>query len=305
MYQSVSEIQGVGPRMTEQLGSMGIATVKDLMEHFPFRYEDHAVRPIAEAQHEERLTVRGTVHSEPNLRFYGKNKNRLTVRVLVDGLLVQAVFFNQPYLKRQIQLGDIITVSGKLDKHRLVISGGTLKNSKNSVEEGLEPVYSVKGDVKITALRKFIRQAFEQYGDFVEEILPPQQLHAYRLMERKETLYQLHFPSSPSALKQAKRRMIYEELLLFQLKMQMFRKLEREGEIGQGKNYQEEAVRSFLESLPFPLTNAQNRVLKEILTDLRSEYRMNRLLQGDVGSGKTVVAGCALYANGKAVSKVL
>lgn len=300
MNQFVSEIQGIGPRMTEQLEAMGIITVQDLMEHFPFRYEDHAVRPIAEAQHEERITVRGTVHSEPNLRFYGKNKNRLTVRFLVDGLLVQAVFFNQPYLKRQIQLGDIITISGKLDKHRLVISGGTLKNSRNSVEEGLEPVYSVKGDVKITTLRKFIRQAFNQYGDFIEEILPPQLLKTYRLLDRKETLFQLHFPSSPASLKQAKRRMIYEELLLFQLKMQMLRKIEREGEVGQGKDYSKEEVRNFIGALPFPLTNAQKRVLREILADLHSDYRMNRLLQGDVGSGKTVIAGCALYANAKA-----
>ncbi|MDQ0253760.1 ATP-dependent DNA helicase RecG [Evansella vedderi] len=300
MNHPVSEIQGIGPRMMEQLESMGITTVQDLLEHFPFRYEDHAVRPIIEAQHEERITVRGTVHSEPSLGFYGRNKSRLTVRVLVDGLLVQAVFFNQPYLKRQIHLGDVITINGKLDKHRLMISGGTLKTKKDSVQEGLEPVYSVKGEVKINTLRKFIRQAIQQFGNQVEEILPPQLLNTYRLMDRAETIKQLHFPSNPEKLKQAKRRMIYEELLLFQLKMQMFRKIEREAEEGQQKNFTKEAVHEFMEKLPFPLTNAQNRVLKEILTDLGSEYRMNRLLQGDVGSGKTVIAGAALYVNAKA-----
>ncbi|MFA9557420.1 ATP-dependent DNA helicase RecG [Evansella sp. AB-rgal1] len=296
MNRPVSDITGVGPKMMEQLERMGIFTIQQVMEHYPFRYEDKAVRPIMEAQHDERITIRGTVHSEPELRFYGKNKARLTVRVLVDGLLVQAIFFNQPYLKRQISLGDTVVINGKLDKHRLVISGGTILKNRDENSEGLEPVYSLKGDMKITALRKLIRQTFVQFNEEIKEFLPPQLMATYRLMERKETLRQLHFPTSIDMLKQAKRRMIYEELLLFQLKMQFFRKKEREGDIGQKKVIQMEKIDAFITTLPFPLTNAQQRVLGEIMTDIQSEHRMNRLLQGDVGSGKTIVAGIALLS---------
>nr|WP_041808248.1 ATP-dependent DNA helicase RecG [Evansella cellulosilytica] len=296
MNQPVSKIHGVGPRMVEQLENMGIETVQQLIEHLPFRYEDHAVRRVTEAEHEERITVRGTVHSEPLLRFYGKNKSRLTVRVLVDGLLLQAVFFNQPYLKRQISLGEVITLSGKFDRHRLMLSGGTLKTTENNVNEGLEPVYSIRGNLKITALRKIIQQAFTQFEGQMEEILPSQLLTSYRLMGRAETIHQLHFPTSIEKLKQAKRRMIYEEFLLFQLKMQLFRKKEREAVQGQKKFFSQNVIEEFKTKLPFPLTNAQLRVIDEILKDLQSEYRMNRLLQGDVGSGKTVVAACALFA---------
>ncbi|WP_088033682.1 ATP-dependent DNA helicase RecG [Evansella clarkii] len=297
MEQPITEIHGVGPRSYEQLQAMGVYTVNDLLEHFPFRYEDHAIRPIMEAQHNERVTVRGKVHSEPSLRFYGKNKSRLTVRVLVDGLLVLAVFFNQAYLKKQVRLGDTIILSGKFDRNRLMITGGTIKQEQtDGPGQGLEPVYSVKGDLRITTLRKLIRQAIQQFEGEIEEILPPQLLAAYRLLPREETIRELHFPSSPAQLGQAKRRMIYEELLLFQLKMQMYRKIEREADEGQKKEFETELIRDFVRELPFSLTGAQKRVLKEIIDDLKSDYRMNRLLQGDVGSGKTIIAGCALFA---------
>ncbi|WP_416150991.1 ATP-dependent DNA helicase RecG [Salipaludibacillus sp. HK11] len=297
MFQSVSTLTGVGPKAMEQLNQMGIDTIQDLFEYFPFRYEDHAIRPITEVQHDERVTLQGKVHSEPDLRFFGKKKSRLSVRVLVDGLLVQAIFFNQPYLKKQINLGDLLVFSGKLDRNRLAITGGTVKPKTVERENGLEPVYSVKADIKVQMLKKLIDQAFKQYGQTISEILPEQLLATYRLMERKAALYHLHFPADINTFQQAKRRMIYEELLLFQMKMQLFRKKRREEEKGQEKSFSEKKISMFIEKLPFPLTGAQNRVLKEILADLHSSYRMNRLLQGDVGSGKTIIAAISLYAN--------
>ncbi|PYZ93187.1 ATP-dependent DNA helicase RecG [Salipaludibacillus keqinensis] len=297
MIQSVSSLSGVGPKAAEQLRLMGIETIQDLIEHFPFRYEDHAIRPINEVQHDERVTLQGKVHSEPDLRFFGKKKSRLTVRVLVDGLLVQAIFFNQPYLKKQIHLGDVLVFSGKLDRNRLAITGGTVKPKTLERDNELEPVYSVKGDLKVTMLKKLIDQAFSQYGDDIHEILPEQLLTTYRLIERKTALYHLHFPADLDMFRQAKRRMIYEELLLFQLKMQLFRKKEREEVTGQEKRFPASLIDEFIQRLPFPLTGAQSRVLKEITEDLISPYRMNRLLQGDVGSGKTIVAAIGLYAN--------
>lgn len=297
MYQSVSSLTGVGPKAMEQLQQIGIETIQDLLEYFPFRYEDHAIRPLNETQHDERVTVQGIVHSEPDLRFFGKKKSRLSVRVLVDGLLVQAIFFNQPYLKKQINLSDHLVFSGKLDRNRLQITGGTVKPKSIDRESGLEPVYSVKGDIKMQMLKKLIDQAFSQYGEQINEFLPSQLLDTYRLMGRKEALYHLHFPANLDTFRQAKRRMIYEELLLFQMKMLLFRKQRREEEKGQGKPLQEGPITKFIGQLPFPLTGAQNRVLTEILEDLASSYRMNRLLQGDVGSGKTIVAAIALYAN--------
>ncbi|TMW74062.1 ATP-dependent DNA helicase RecG [Alteribacter natronophilus] len=294
--QPVSEVKGVGERSAELLASLSIHTIGDLLEHFPFRHEDYAVRPLEEIAHDERATVRGIVHSEPALRFYGKKKSRLTVRLLVDGLLIQAVFFNQHYLKSKFVLGEEVVVTGKWDRNRAQLTPAVMTAKKQAEEQGLDPVYPLKGDLKMSALKKWIREAMDLCGSEIEETLPEQLIRAYKLMERKETIRQLHFPSSPESLKQAKRRMVYEELLLFQLKMQTFRKQEREQTEGQSRQFADEDVEAFVKRLPFPLTGAQEKVKNEILKDLRSGYRMNRLLQGDVGSGKTVVAAIALFA---------
>ncbi|SDN26719.1 ATP-dependent DNA helicase RecG [Alkalicoccus daliensis] len=290
----VHVLKGAGGKAAEQMAAMGIETVKDLLFYFPFRYEDFSIRRLEEVQHEERVTLQGTVHSLPELRFFGKKKSRLTVRVLVDGFLVQAIFFNQPFLKRQIELGQHLIFHGKFDKHRLMIQGAIVKNAQS--DGAFEPVYPLKGDVKLVSLRKWISQAYKDYGDEIEELLPESLLESYKLIPRAEACYFLHFPQDMAKFKQAKRRMVYEELLMFQLKMQYFRKQTRESTDGKEKSWPAEKVNSFVEALPFPLTAAQSRVLEEILKDLNSPYRMNRLLQGDVGSGKTVIAAIALYA---------
>ncbi|WP_147802354.1 ATP-dependent DNA helicase RecG [Alkalicoccus halolimnae] len=291
----VHALKGIGARAEEQMAAMGIYTIKDLLFYFPFRYEDFSVRRLEEVQHDERVTLQGKVHSQPELRFFGKKKSRLTVRVLVDGFLVQAVFFNQPFLKRQIELGQTLLFHGKFDRNRLMINGAIVKTSA-SEEGALEPVYPLKGDVKLVSLRKWIAQAYEDYGQEIEELLPEPLLGKYKLLPRQQACYYLHYPQNMDMFHQAKRRMVYEELLLFQLKMQYFRKRTRESTDGITKVWAEDELNKFLKDLPFELTEAQHRVLKEILTDLESPYRMNRLLQGDVGSGKTVIAAVALYA---------
>lgn len=290
----VHALKGAGGKTAEQMSALGIETVRDLLFYFPFRYEDFSIRRLEEVQHEERVTLQGTVHSMPELRFFGKKKSRLTVRVLVDGFLVQAVFFNQPFLKRQIELGQHLIFHGRLDRNRLMIQGAIVKAAKT--EGDFEPVYPLKGDVKLVTLRKLIAQAYKDYGSDIEEVLPENLLGKYKLLPRAEACYYLHFPQDMNKFKQAKRRMVYEELLLFQLKMQFFRKQTRESTDGRQKSWNEELISKFVADLPFELTQAQSKVLEEILKDLKSPYRMNRLLQGDVGSGKTVIAAIALYA---------
>lgn len=290
----VHALKGAGGKAAEQMAALGIETVRDLLFYFPFRYEDFSIRRLEEVQHEERVTLQGKVHSLPELRFYGKKKSRLTVRVLVDGFLVQAVFFNQPFLKRQIELGQDLIFHGKLDRNRLMIQGAIVKSVKS--DGSFEPVYPLKGDVKLVSLRKWITQAYKDYGSEIEEVLPESLLEKYKLIPRREACYYLHYPQNMDKFKQARRRMVYEELLLFQLKMQFFRKQTRESTDGREKYWDDQTITSFTDGLPFALTPAQLRVLEEILSDMKSPYRMNRLLQGDVGSGKTVIAAIALYA---------
>jgi ATP-dependent DNA helicase RecG len=160
----------------------------------------------------------------------------------------------------------------------------------------LQPVYSVGGKITQSWIRKSINQALQQYGDLIPEILPHSIMRQYDFMPRKRAIATIHRPEDTREGQQGRRRMVYEELFLFQLKMQAFRVLNRGRMDGVVHTVDNATVRQFVRSLPFELTDAQKRVELEILHDLRSPYCMNRLLQGDVGSGKTVLAAVALFA---------
>lgn len=297
LKEPVTVLKGIGEETGQLLAEMNIYHVQDLFEHFPFRYEDYQLRDLADVSHEERITVEGKVHSEPSLLYYGRKKSKLTIRMLVDRYLVQVVFFNQPYLKNKITMNQTITVTGKWDQHRQMITANEIHTGSFNPGKELEPVYAVKGKLTVKGIRKFIALAFSQYGQSIKETLPETILNRYKLLNRKDAFRAMHFPLNQDEVKQARRRFVYEEFLMFQLKMQALRKYEREQTSGVSQEFDENNVNEFMEKLPFSLTSAQKRVVDEILTDLKSPYRMNRLLQGDVGSGKTVVAAIGLYAS--------
>lgn len=296
LVEPISYIKGVGEETEQLLNDIGIYTINDLIEYFPYRYDDNSLKDLADVTHEERVTVEGRVHSEPLLTYYGKKRSRLTFRILVGRYLLSAVCFNRPYYKSKLIIDSTVTVTGKWDKHRQTITVQELSFGPKREIVGIEPVYSVKGKLTIKGIRKFITLALKEFIDDVNEIIPIDLLQKYKLQTRKEALRSIHLPEGQNELKQARRRFVYEEFLLFQLKMQALRKVQREQSEGINHVVPEDKLDAFIKLLPFPLTKAQNRVINELLIDMKSPYRMNRLLQGDVGSGKTVVAAIAIYA---------
>ncbi|WP_042348963.1 ATP-dependent DNA helicase RecG [Bacillus massiliigorillae] len=294
---SVAELKGVGPETSEALKEMGILTVSDLLEYLPYRYEDFRLKDLEEAAQDERVTVEGVIHSTPSTVYYAKKKTRLSFKLLVDRYLVTVVFFNQPYLKKKFELHQTVTITGKWDRNRQTITANDFQIGQNKQQQTFEPVYSTKGSVTVKGLRKFIGLAFSQFENEIVETLPEYFMQKYKLLTRKQALRAMHFPMGENDLKQARRRIAYEELLLFQLKMQALRRIQRQGSAGISHTYDNDSLTNYMESLPFPLTSAQSRVVQEILQDMKSPHRMNRLLQGDVGSGKTVVATIALLAS--------
>lgn len=293
----VTVVKGIGKETAVQLADMGIHSIQDLMYYLPYRYDDMRVRDLADVQHDERITVEGKVHSEPSLVFYGRKKNRLTIHLLVDKYLIKAVFFNRSYLKGKLAPNDVITVSGKWDKHRQTITCSHIVFGPHQQVTPFLPVYPVKGNVTVSALRRYIENALKKYGGSVGEILPKAVRDRYKLAPIQDALAFIHFPKTEEEMKQARRRFVYEEFLLFQLKLQVFRKMRRERTRGVGQDYHLKQLKQFISTLPFSLTNAQKKAVNDICADLKSPYKMNRLLQGDVGSGKTVVAAIALYAS--------
>lgn len=296
LTQPVTELSGVGKAAAENLESMKIHTVEDLIWTFPYRHEDFRLKDLAETPHNERVTVEGRVESVPTVLFLGNKKSRLQVQMLAGRHLIKVVFFNQAYLKNKLEPGMMITVTGKWDRGRQVINGTSVNFGDQNERADFEPVYSVKGKLSQKKFRHFMRQALDLYGDQITETLPTELLEKYKLSSIQQALEGIHFPKNLDETKQSRRRFVYEELLQFQLKIQALRKSRKEDEQGTIIHYDLEKLKAFFESLPYELTGAQKRVVNEICKDLLVPHRMNRLLQGDVGSGKTVVAAAMLYA---------
>ncbi|WP_431030454.1 ATP-dependent DNA helicase RecG [Lysinibacillus sp. LZ02] len=295
MTEPVSNLKGVGKETAEQLASLGVHTIEDLIWMFPYRHEDFTLKNLAETPHNEKVTIEARVESVPAVTFMGK-KSRLTVTVLAGRHLVKVVMFNQHYLKQKLVPGAIITVSGKWDRGRQVVAGSSIKFGPKQDQGDFEPVYSLRNTIHLNRFRKLMRQALDEAGHCISETLPASMREQYKLLPMQEALEGVHFPKDTEHVKQARRRFVFEELLVFQLRIQALRKARRDSEKGLSINYDLVKLRDFIAMLPYELTGAQKRVVNEICKDLKTAHRMNRLLQGDVGSGKTVVAAIGLYA---------
>lgn len=296
LLQPVTALKGVGKETAEHLAELGIYTFEDLLYTFPRRHEDFRIKDLAQTPHNERVTVEGRVESMPTVQFTGRNKSRLQVRILAGRHLVKAVFFNQHYLREKLLPGAIITITGKWDLGRQMIIGSAITFGPKQEQVDFEPVYSLKGLIQQKRFRKMMRQALDEVGHEVQEAIPAKLRETYKLLSIADSLEGVHFPKDANHVKQARRRFVYEELLLFQLRIQALRKARKENEKGLSIPYHLEKLKAFIDALPYELTGAQKRVVNEICRDLKTPQRMNRLLQGDVGSGKTVVAAIGLYA---------
>ncbi|WP_107947731.1 ATP-dependent DNA helicase RecG [Lysinibacillus parviboronicapiens] len=292
----VSDLKGVGKETAAHLEALGIETISDLLWTFPHRHEDFRLKDLAQTPHNERVTVECKVEREPTVLFLGRNKSRLQVTVLAGRHLVKIVFFNQNYLKQKLVPGSIITVTGKWDRGRQVINGTTVTFGPKTDQVDFEPVYSLKGLIPQKRFRKYMRQVLDEFGAELPDAIPEHLQASYKLVSMRDGLEGIHFPLDAQHAKQARRRFAYEELLNFQLRIQTLRKIRKDNEHGTMVQFDLQKLREFIESLPYELTGAQKRVVNEICKDLKEPHRMNRLLQGDVGSGKTVVAAICLYA---------
>ena len=209
-------------------------------------------------------------------------------------MIVAVSFFNQPYLADKIEVGSQIAIWGKWDKAKASLTGMKVLSQQ---QEDLQPVYHVVQGIKQSSLVKLIKTAIDEgYLDLVEENLPAELLKRYQLLDRQEAIRAMHFPADIDQYRQALRRIKFEELFYFQLNLQSLKSENRRVDAGISIAFDSGALANKIEQLPFVLTEAQQRSLREILSDMASSGHMNRLLQGDVGSGKTVIAGLAMYA---------
>lgn len=292
---SVDTLKGVGEKTKEDLQLMGIETIEDMLFYFPSRYEINEVKDLTELIHEEEATIVGEVIYPPSVTFRGK-MSRVVVTVQVGLAAIKAIIFNRTFAKNQMTQGTTVTLTGKWDAHRLQLTVKNYKIGLPKSDKTIETIYAVKGNIKPFGFKKLMKQAVDTYSMQIEEIIPEEYLQAYKIPARHLAVKALHFPENDAALVHAKRRFTYEEFLLFQLKLHYLKMKNRGKDERFIQEFPLEAVNDYTNTLPFVLTDDQQSSLEEILHDMQEPYQMSRLLQGDVGSGKTAVASIAIQA---------
>lgn len=291
---SLAQLPSVGPKRLEALQSLGINNVYDLLFYFPFRYEDMQAKSLDDAVDQEKILVKGVVASEPVVSRFGYKKTRLNVRLMTDNESIMVTFFNQPWLKDKFETGNDAAVYGKWNANRRSLMGmKVIGINDNSVDS----VYSVNKNIHQKTLINLIKVAFEKYHDQIDTVVPSYLRLKYKLLDDEQIVSGIHFPRNEEQSEEARRSAKFREFFLFQCGLQSIKRNDDNKNIGIVEKYDQKFLDDFIQSLPFKLTDAQNRVVKEILQDMASDHHMNRLLQGDVGSGKTIVSVIAMLAS--------
>jgi len=298
----ISEVAGIGPHYLQRLKKLEIKTVGDLLMHIPSRYEDYSYSSqIKSVRVGETVTIRGQVVSIRNQ--YTRTGKSVVVADISDGeATIAAIWFNQRFLLRTLPEGTNLSLSGKVNwwsRKPALISPQYEKIDfgKDTVHTGrIMPIYPETAGLTSKWLRTKIKQVFDEAINSIEELLPEDIIREFDLIDRKSAITFLHFPKDTSQTEIARRRLAFDELVLAHLSS-IRRKIEwRKYEAAHKLRVKNDEIEQFISKLPFELTESQRTSAQEILADLESDKPMNRLLQGDVGSGKTIVAAVGALA---------
>ncbi len=279
-------------RRLEILASMNITTLEDLIYQYPYRYE--VIEEKYPTDEDEHLIIEATVISPVKIFFKGK-MSRMSFEVEDKYLQhFQVSIFNRHFLRQHLKLRTTITIIGKCVNHRITASDIKIKPLQDI--SGIYPVYSLKEGITQKSFRQYVKKALSLLNHEFDDFIPEKYRIQHHLIRKESALYCIHFPENKKDVQEALKYLKYEEFLKFQLTMQLM-KQQRTQEMGIAKDFDVTQLQSLILSLPFALTKDQQTAIKEIVEDLKSPQMMYRFLQGDVGSGKTVVSSVALYAN--------
>ena len=295
---SVEKVKGVGSRTSMLLKKLNINTVDDLVTHYPYRYEFIKRSNLKEKCEDDKVIIDGKVEMIPILVRLKGNLNKMNFRLATSTKEIVGVsIFNRAYLKNQLLVGTNITVFGKYEKNKNVILASEIRMGLLPKGEKIEAVYHGTVGLNSKAISGFINTALMEYGNELEDYIPKYLLEKYNFLNKKTALNIIHNPSTKEKLKEASIRLKYEELFVYMAKINYLKLKNKNIKDGIEKDFDKEKLDKVIKSLPYELTVDQKTVLNEILEDLTSKRRMNRLLQGDVGSGKTIISIIAMVAN--------
>lgn len=286
----IKNLHQVGEKTSKILNKLGIFTDDDLINYYPYRYNVYNFSN--ELIDNSTLIINVIIESNPIVSYIKKNFNRLSFRARYNEKIFNVVIFNRAYLKTNLTIGKNITIIGKYDFKKNIFTSSDIKF--NVTNGQIEPVYHLTKGITNNTVSKLIKDNFNNI--YIKDSLPSNIISKYNLLSKKDALYNIHFANDLKMVHYAKNRLIYEELFDFSFKMNYFKNQNiRKDKVP--KNIDINKINEFKKLLPFSLTTDQDNAYNEIIQDMGSNKKMNRLLLGDVGSGKTVVAVGAIYAN--------
>ena len=293
----LKDVKGIGPKSLSLLNKIGINTLEDLVTHYPFRYDVLKRDDLSKIEDGEKIIIDGKIESMPILMRFKAGLNKMNFRLVTPSGIVGVSIFNRAFLKSKLLVGTDVIIIGKLDKTKNVITASDIKLDVLSNKVKIEPIYHCTSGITNKNMSTYINMALLMFGKEIQDYIPKKYQEKYNFVNKKTALNIIHNPSTGEKLKEVTIRLKYEELFQFMFKINYLKQQNKKEKNGLYRHIDREQMNQFIKTIPFTLTNDQKIAVEEILNDLESPNRMNRLLQGDVGSGKTVIAFLAMYAN--------
>lgn len=291
----LEDIKGLGPKSILYLNELKIYDIKDLLEYYPYRYNVYKPNNISDAHDDETLLINGMIEPPIKVFFIKRNLNKLSFKLNTEKEIINVSIFNRAFLKKNMIVGKTISVIGKYNKKSNSLVASDIKMVP-ILKTTIEGVYHLNANIKRANFKKIIETAVNN-NFYVSSLVPSYLAEKYNFVSKMSAVREMHFPKSIETLKQAKIFLIYEELFAFMLKMNYLKMSRNNNNEIDSKMFDEKKVNDFILGLPFKLTDDQLKAVEEIKCDFKSTSRMNRLILGDVGSGKTIVAFISLYMN--------
>lgn len=293
----LKDVKGIGPKALSLLNKININSIEDLVTHYPFRYDILERCDLSKTGDGEKITIDGKVESVPILMRFKAGLNKMNFRLVTQSGVVGVSIFNRAFLKSQLSVGTGVTVIGKLDKNKNVITANDIKIGILTNKVKIEPVYHCTSGITNKNMSTYINMALLMYGKDINDYIPETYRDKYSFVNKKTALNIIHNPSTAEKLKEVTIRLKYEELFEFMFKINYLKQENKKKNNGLVRKIDRDKLNEFIKKIPFKLTDDQLNAIDEIVNDLEAANRMNRLLQGDVGSGKTVVAFTGMFAN--------
>ncbi len=292
----LENIEGIGPKTKELLNKLKIYNGEDLLNYYPYRYDIIKRSDISILNDGDKIVMDGIIEGQPTIIYINKSLKKIIFRINTGNNILNITLYNRVHLYQELKSGKEVTIIGKYNKLKNTIVASDVRFSMLPKTVKIEPIYYTTSGLTIKQISKFISSVL--YNDYeVIDYVPRYLKEKYNFISKKDAIYNVHIPSDIMTLKKARQRIKYEELFMYMLKINYLKSKIENDSSAISRNLDKGKITSFISNLPFELTIDQKNVVKEILKDLESPQRMNRLLQGDVGSGKTIVAFIAVYAN--------